>query len=90
MVPLPLPRLMKSTPSLPPDTKVVSLLTAHPSKFPDITRQALGLGDEIPAAGRHESIEKVRNQFQHVKLCDCSKLKEALIHGLSQHVLKQR
>lgn len=67
---------------LPPKTKIVSLLTAHPAKFPDITRKALD-GD-IPLAGFHDSIESVKNRFQLMKLCDCSKLKEALIHGLTE------
>ncbi|MFW2366396.1 MAG: threonine synthase [Desulforhopalus sp.] len=72
----------KLGPELAPKTKIVSLLTAHPAKFPDITRKALG-GD-IPAAGLHDSIESVKNRFQLMKLCDCSKLKEALIHGLTE------
>ena len=80
----------KAYPSLSPETKVVSLLTAHPAKFPDITRRALDTGGDLPPAGRHDSIEKARNQFQQVNLCDCSQLKEALIHGLTKQSLKAR
>lgn len=80
----------KVYPRLLSGTKVVSLLTAHPSKFPKITRRALNTGDSLPPAGRHDSIERVKNQFQQVKLCDCSKLKEALIHGLTQQSLQSR
>lgn len=78
----------KVYPSLSPDTKIVSLLTAHPSKFPDITRGALNTEAKLPPAGLHDSIEQVKNHFQQVKLCDCSNLKEALIHGLTQQNLK--
>jgi threonine synthase len=71
-------------PSLDPDAKIISLLTAHPAKFPDITRRALKLEGDLPPAGLHASIEKVKDQFQHVRLCDYSKLKSALIHGMTQ------
>lgn len=74
----------KLMPNLGADTKIVSLLTAHPSKFPDITRRALKLDGELPPSGLHDSIEEVKNHFQQVNLCDCSKLKSALIHGMSQ------
>jgi len=70
-------------PDLPPGTKVVSLLTAHPAKFPDITRLALKLDGDLPPTGVHESIEGVKDYFQQVRLCDCSKLKAALIHGMA-------
>jgi len=69
-------------PDLAPGTKVVSLLTAHPAKFPDITRRALNLDGSLPLSGRHDSIEEVKDRFQQVRLCDCSKLKPALIHGM--------
>jgi threonine synthase len=72
----------KLMPDLPPDVKVVSLLTAHPAKFPDITRQALELDGDLPPSGLHGSIEEVKDHFQQVRLCDCSKLKAALIHGM--------
>ncbi len=71
-------------PSFEPGTKVISLLTAHPAKFPDITRQALKCEGDLPSTGLHDSIEKVKDQFQQLRLCDCSKLKSALIHGMSE------
>ncbi len=67
---------------LPPDTKVVSLLTAHPAKFPDITRRALKIDGDLPMSGLHDSIEEVKDRFQQVKRCDCSKLEAALMHGM--------
>ena len=73
----------KLMPDLPPGTKVVSLLTAHPAKFPDISRRALKLDGDLPPSGLHYSIEEVKDHFQQVRLCDCSKLKTALIHGMA-------
>jgi len=70
--------------TLEPGTKVISLLTAHPAKFPDITRRALKLDGDLPSTGLHDSIEKVKDQFQHLRVCDCSKLKAALIYGMTQ------
>ena len=66
----------------PKGTKIVSLLTAHPSKFPDVIQKALGSERDLPASALHPSIEAVRNQFQAVCLIDCPKLKAALVHGL--------
>lgn len=73
----------KLMPDLCANTKVVSLLTAHPSKFPDITRRALNIDGKLPPSGLHDSIERVKDHFQQVNLCDCSKLKAALIHGMN-------
>jgi len=73
----------KLMPDFLPGTKVVSLLTAHPAKFPDITRRALKLDGDLPPSGMHDSIEQVKDLFQQVRLCDSSKLKAALIHGMA-------
>jgi threonine synthase len=70
-------------------TKVISLLTAHPAKFPDITRRALKLDGNLPPTALHDSIEKVKDQFQQLRLCDCSKLQVALIYGLAQESTKK-
>ncbi len=69
---------------LPEDTRVVSLLTAHPAKFPEVIRRALDLEGDLPAQGRHESIERVKSRFHRLNLCDCSILKEALIEAMSE------
>ncbi|MFT5726743.1 MAG: threonine synthase [Desulforhopalus sp.] len=71
-------------PSFDAGTKVISLLTAHPAKFPNITRKALKLDGDLPPTGMHDSIEEVKDQFQLLRLCDCTKLKTALIHGMTQ------
>lgn len=68
----------------PERTKIISILTAHPSKFSDVTLKALTGVEEMPEAGKHESIEAVKNHFETVKLIDCNRLKTALIHGMEQ------
>ena len=73
----------KLKPNLDADIKIISLATAHPSKFPDITRRALNLDDGVmPDMGTHDSIELVKKRFQHIRVCDCSVLKSALEHGM--------
>lgn len=67
---------------LPPGTKVVSLLTAHPAKFPAITKKALG--KRLPDTGRHESIEAVKERFHRILLCDCARLQPSLIHAMTE------
>ena len=69
--------------TLDPAVKIISLLTAHPAKFPDITRRALNLSGALPGSGIHESIEKVKDRFQQINSCDCPQLKAALIHGMA-------
>lgn len=66
----------------PEGTRIISLLTAHPSKFPDVIRQALDSDSDLPSGALHPSIEAVKNQFQTMNVIDCPKLKAALIHGL--------
>lgn len=76
--------------SLPNSVKVISLLTAHPAKFPDITRRALHIEGELPEVSRHHSIEKVKNQFQRLQLCDCSQLQEVLTRGIKEVVAQKK
>lgn len=45
----------------------ICLATAHPSKFPLISKDALG---KIPEAGRHASIEAQRHQAERIFRCD--------------------
>lgn len=61
--------------SFPEDTKIVCLSTAHPSKFPDVVRKALG---ELPEQATHESLENARKLCQRVRRCDLNHLAPAL------------
>jgi len=71
------------------DTKIVCLATAHAAKFPDIVRKALAVKGELPEQAMHKSIDRAKELFQHVRLCDCSKLAQALTHAM-QSVTKSR
>jgi threonine synthase len=64
------------------DTKIVCLATAHAAKFPDVVRKALSVKGELPEQAMHKSIEEAKELFQHVRLCDCSKLAPALTHAM--------
>jgi threonine synthase len=71
------------TPSLTPGTKVISLATAHPAKFPDVVRRALGREDDLPNSAIHPSIEGARERCQEVRLCDCVHLAPALKRAMA-------
>jgi len=64
------------------DTKIVCLATAHAAKFPDVVRRALAVEGELPEPARHASIEAAQGLCQHVRLCECSNLTEALTHAM--------
>ena len=61
------------------DEKVICLATAHPAKFPDTIKTALGQED-LPEAATHHSIETAKRRCEKVYLCDHSYLEEALIN----------
>ncbi len=66
------------------DKKLICLATAHPAKFPEIIKQALGR-DELPKAASHLSIEFAKRQCQKGHTCDHSHLEEALIHAMESN-----
>ncbi len=70
-----------------PSGKLVCLATAHPAKFPDAIKQALG-GEQLPKAATHESIEQAKRHCQHVRLCEQPHLEEALIQAMEHHWAK--
>ena len=53
------------------DEKVICLATAHPAKFPDTIKTALGQED-LPEAATHHSIETAKRRCEKVYLCDHS------------------
>ena len=73
---------LRLAPELPADTKIISLLTAHPAKFPEVTRKALN-GD-LPPAGTHPDLEAVKTQFHRVLLCHHNILEPALVQAMTQ------
>ena len=65
-------------PDLAPETKVVCLATAHPAKFPDVVRKALGTDDALPDAACHSSIQQAAGRLQHVRTGDYAFLETGL------------
>lgn len=61
--------------------KMICLATAHPAKFPEVTKSALQV-KEMPRAGNHESIERAKTKCEKVYLCDHSHLEEALLDAM--------
>jgi threonine synthase len=64
--------------------RMISLATAHPAKFPDVIRQALGI-KELPQEATHISIEKAKRQCEKVYSCDCSYLEQALEEAMENN-----
>jgi threonine synthase len=69
--------------SLSEHTKTICLATAHPAKFPEITRACLGAGSELPDQGKHASLEKTSKVCQHLRICDLSNLEFALVEAMT-------
>lgn len=61
--------------------KLICLATAHPSKFPEIIKQALHT-NILPKAATHPSIETAKQLCEKVYLCDHAHLEKALIHAM--------
>ncbi|MGB5985508.1 MAG: threonine synthase [Desulfobacterales bacterium] len=74
---------------LEPEMKVVCLATAHPAKFPEVIRKALGNNEALPARASHPSIEAARDLCQRLRLCSLPTLAPALTRAM-QSVAKQR
>ena len=68
---------------IPQDLKTVCLATAHPAKFPAITRRCLDAGTALPEQGKHHSLETASTVCQHVRICDLDHLEFALIDAMS-------
>ena len=61
--------------------KLICLATAHPSKFPEIIKQALHT-HTLPKSATHSSIEKAKQMCEKVYLCSHEHLEEALMHAM--------
>ncbi len=59
------------------DKKTICLATAHPSKFPNVILDALGV-DTLPKEATHFLIEEEKKKCEKLYLCNHSNLKEAL------------
>ena len=70
-------------PGLAPETKVVCLATAHPAKFPDVVRKALGRDDALPDAAGHSAIRQAALRLQHVRTGDYAFLEMGLRESMA-------
>ena len=68
--------------------KIIYLATAHPSKFPQIIQQALGMNDELPHQARHKSLDDASKVCQHLRLCEIEHLEYALVEAMTNQSQK--
>ncbi len=61
--------------------KLICFATAHPSKFPEVVKQALHTA-VLPKAAKHSNIENAKQLCEKVYLCDYKYLEKALIHAM--------
>ncbi len=73
----------KLAPTLEEPGTIVCMATAHPAKFPNVIRKALGAHEPFPPSALHHSIEAAKGVFHHMRVCDCKDLKSALIQAMS-------
>jgi threonine synthase len=71
--------------SLSEHTKTICLATAHPAKFPEITRACLETGSELPDQGKHASLERASKVCQQLRICDLENLEFALVGAMTTH-----
>jgi len=71
--------------SLVQESKIICLATAHPAKFPEITRESLELASDLPEQGKHVSLERASKVCQNLRLCDVKNLQFALVTAMTTH-----
>ncbi len=64
--------------------KLICLATAHPAKFPDTIKNALG-EEDIPTAATHWSITDAKTKCQKGYSADHQHLEKALLDAMSHH-----
>ena len=70
-----------------PNTKILCLATAHPSKFPESIKLALGLTkDALPIDAKHKSIEAAKLHAQRIYSCDFKNMKAAIRRSMKASV----
>ena len=65
------------------NSKIICLATAHPAKFPDITRTCLELDSSLPDNAKHVSLERASRVCQNLRLCDLEYLEFALVDAMT-------
>ena len=70
----------------PESIKIICLATAHPAKFPAITRMCLQPKEQLPAEGKHHSLENASKVCQELRLCDLKHLEQALVIAMTSTI----
>ena len=60
------------------DIACVSVATAHPAKFPEVIKQALPAGRQLPEAALHPSIEMAKQAATRLLTCRLEELEHRL------------
>jgi len=72
---------------LPKNTKTLCLATAHPCKFPESIKMALGVeSTELPPAAKHNSVEEAKEFCQRIYSCDYKNMDTAIRRSMSASV----
>ena len=66
------------------DVPVVCLATAHPAKFPAITRKALGSQNELPQQAVHHTLESAKSLPEKKLICDLENLEVYLSQQIKE------
>jgi threonine synthase len=74
----------KVTPKIPKDIKIVCLATAHPAKFPEVTRAALNSDGELPESAKHRSLSRAENAVEHQTICELKNLEDVLVEQMTR------
>lgn len=74
-------------PKLSPNTKTLCLATAHPCKFPESIKLALGIeSNDLPPAGKHKSVEEAKTFCQRIYSCDYKNMDTAIRRSMKATV----
>ena len=70
---------MQCQSKIPKSTKCVSVATAHPAKFPEVIKKALGYDHSLPADAFHPSLEAAKQADVKMMTCEYKALEERLV-----------
>ncbi len=69
-------------------TKLVSMATAHPAKFPDIIKRVFETENRLPEAAFHAAIEAEKLKEERVLSCNHSNMREVVREAMEQVHIK--
>ncbi|MBT8354894.1 MAG: threonine synthase [Desulfofustis sp.] len=63
-------------------TPCVSVATAHPAKFPEVIKKALGSNHQLPEAAFHPSLEEAKHADVKMMTCNYEELEKRLVEEI--------